>query len=74
MKKKSQIYFAIALNLIGLYLLVDLATYDEMIAFVNHGEKHSSPAKTALFLIFTSIINLAFLIYYLINTRQQNNQ
>ena len=70
MKKKSLIYLAIALNLIGLYLLVDLATYDEMIAFVNHGEKHSSSVKTALFLIFTSIINLTFLIYFLISNKK----
>lgn len=73
MKKKSLIFLAIALNLIGLYLLVDLATYDEMIAFLKHGEKYSSPTKMALFLLFTSLINLAFLVYYSITIKQQQD-
>ena len=70
MKKKTFIYLAILINLIGIYLLIDLATYDELIAIVSHGEKRSSPIKMVIFMTFTSIINLVFLIYFLISNKE----
>lgn len=52
----------ILLNIVCLYLIIDLANYDEMISYLkNGGVKFTNPRQTALVFFFTCMINLLFI-------------
>ncbi|MNS75852.1 hypothetical protein CLV94_1691 [Flavobacterium endophyticum] len=58
---KIPLIFIILVNVVNLYFIIDLSNYDEMISYVkNEGEKISSPKKTVLVFLFTSLTNLLF--------------
>ena len=48
------------INLIGLYLIIDLANYDEVIAYLENGVKKGSLGKPLTFLLFAIIGNVLF--------------
>ena len=49
------------LNLLSLYLIIDLSNYDEMVSYLkNGGEKLSNPRETAMVFFFTCVTNLLF--------------
>lgn len=51
----------IILNLISLYFIIDLFSYDEIIGYLSNGdEKHSEPRKMSLLFFITSVSNLLF--------------
>lgn len=51
----------LCLNLLSLYLIIDLSNYDEMISYLrNGGEKLSNPRQTATIFLFTCVTNLLF--------------
>ncbi len=51
----------IILNLISLYFIIDLFSYDEIIGYLSNGdEKNCEPRKMSLLFFITSISNLLF--------------
>lgn len=61
LKSKISLIFVIFLNLVNLYFIIELSTYDEMLSYVeNEGEKITSLDKTVAVFMFTSMINLLF--------------
>lgn len=58
---KIPLLFIIVINIVNLYFIIELSNYDEMISYVkNEGEKITSPKKTVLVFLFTSLTNLLF--------------
>lgn len=52
----------IILNIVCLYLIIDLANYDEMISYLkNGGAKFTNPRQTAFVFFFTGMFNLLFI-------------
>ncbi len=70
LKNKISLIFVIFLNIVNLYFIVELSSYDEMLSYVeNEGEKITSLDKTVAVFMFTSMINLLFVcIVFLKNT------
>ncbi len=60
---KNIIYlFIILLNIVSLYLIIDLSNYDEMVSYLKNGdEKFTNTRETALVFLFTCIVNLLFI-------------
>lgn len=53
--------FLIVINLITIYLLIDLSNYDELTAYLKTGDiKYSSPKKTAWIASLVVVFNLFF--------------
>lgn len=49
-------------NIICLYLIIDLSSYDGMISYLKNGsEKFTSPRQTALVFLVTCLANLLFI-------------
>ena len=62
-------YFLIIINLIAIYLMIDLSNYDELAAFLNTGDKvYSSPKKRAWATFLTLVFNLFFVCVSLMKT------
>ncbi|XDZ54225.1 hypothetical protein FlaCF_1273 [Flavobacterium tructae] len=54
--------FLILFNLVSLYFIVDLLSYDEIIGYLTNGEiKSDSPRSLAYLLFITGMSNLLFI-------------
>lgn len=54
--------FLLILNLVCLYLVIDLAGYGEMINYLNDGNKgFRSPRQISFIFFFTCMVNLLFI-------------
>ena len=54
--------FLILFNLVSLYFIIDLFSYDEMVGYlIDGGKKMNSPRNLAYLLFLTSMSNLYFL-------------
>ena len=54
--------FLILFNLVSLYFIVDLLSYDEIIGYLTNGEiKSDSPRSLAYLLFVTGMSNLLFI-------------
>ena len=57
----------IIFNLICLYFIIDLFTYDEIAGYFINGEKRTSPLRGLAYLLYiTTLLNLYFLCYSII--------
>jgi len=65
MKIKSAYLFYMMLmisNIVSLYLLIDMANYDEMVSYLKNGEeKFSSPRQVVIVYLVTCLGNLLFI-------------
>lgn len=51
----------IIINIISLYLIIDMSTYDEMVSYLSNGdEKFTNPKYSVLMFLITGVINLLF--------------
>jgi len=49
------------MNIISLYLIIDMSTYDEMISYLSNGdEKFTNPKYSIMMFLITGVINLLF--------------
>jgi 1,4-dihydroxy-2-naphthoate octaprenyltransferase len=59
--------FLILFNLVSLYFIVDLLSYDEVIGYLTNGEIKSSNPRNLAFLFFgATILNLLFVLVALL--------
>lgn len=57
----------IIFNLLSLYFIVGLFSYDEMEGYLHNDEKYMSPLRCRAYLLYiTSLLNLYFLSYKVI--------
>ena len=72
MKKNNVIIVLIfTINIVGLYLIIDLANYDEVTAYLENGVKKASLGKPLTFLLFTIIGNVIFLLYSFLKNHKE---
>ncbi len=71
MKNNVVIVLIILVNLVGLYLIIDLANYDEATAYLEHGVITASLGKPLTFLLFAIVGNLLFLAYSFFQNRKK---
>jgi len=49
------------INIISLYLIIDMSTYDEMVSYLSNGdEKFTNPKYSVMMFLITGVINLLF--------------
>ena len=73
MKNNIVIVLIFLVNLIGLYLIIDLANYDEATAYLENGIKKASLGKPLVFLLFAIIGNILFLAYSFYQNRKNDS-
>jgi hypothetical protein len=54
--------FLILFNLVSLYFIVDLLSYDEIIGYLTNGEIKSVNARSLAFLFFVNVVSNLFFV------------
>lgn len=74
MKRRKILYLALIIfNLVSLYFIIDLFSYDEIAGYDLNGEKKvTDPRDLAYLFFFTSLSNLYFLAFVIMEQAFEN--